>query len=112
MAKLPDNAVHPKSLAEWRRWLAKHHERADGVWLVTFRKDTGKPRMTYEEAVEEALCWGWIDSKPASLDDERSMLWIAPRRARTGWSAINKARIERLASAKRLQPAGAAKVAA
>lgn len=112
MARLPEDAVHPKSVAEWRRWLAKHHGRAEGVWLVTYKKDTGKPRMEYAEAVEEALCWGWIDSKPATLDDERSMLWMAPRRPRTGWSAANKARVARLAATGRLKPAGVAKIEA
>jgi uncharacterized protein YdeI (YjbR/CyaY-like superfamily) len=112
MADLPENSVHPKTLAQWRRWLEKHHERTEGVWLVTFKKSTGKPRVEYDEAVEEALCWGWIDSRTRSLDDERGMLWMAPRKPRTGWSATNKARVAKLLREGRFAAAGLAKVKA
>jgi uncharacterized protein YdeI (YjbR/CyaY-like superfamily) len=112
MAELPDNAVHPKSAAQWRRWLEKHHARTEGVWLVTYRKASGKARMTYDEAVEEALCWGWIDSKTRALDDERGMLWMAPRKAGTGWSAANKARVAGLLAQGRFAAPGLAKVRA
>jgi uncharacterized protein YdeI (YjbR/CyaY-like superfamily) len=86
--------------------------RTDGIWLISFKKGTGKPRFDYEEAVEEALCFGWVDSKPNSLDEERSMLWFAPRKAGTGWSRINKGRVEKLIAAGRMAPAGLAKVQA
>jgi uncharacterized protein YdeI (YjbR/CyaY-like superfamily) len=108
----PENSVHPKSVAAWRRWLERNHERAEGVWLVTYKKATGKARMTYEQAVEEALCWGWIDSRTRALDNERGMLWMAPRKAKSGWSKSNKERVARLAKAGRLAPAGRAKIAA
>jgi uncharacterized protein YdeI (YjbR/CyaY-like superfamily) len=103
---------HPLTLEEWRAWLRRHHARDAGVWLVSYRKATGKPRVEYEAAVEEALAFGWIDSKPNTLDAERSMLWFAPRKPGTGWSRINKARVERLLAAGRMQPAGLAKVEA
>jgi len=109
---VPLNSVHPRSAAEWRKWLAKHHARDEGVWLITYKKATGKPRVDYDEAVEEALCFGWVDSKPGKLDEERSMLYFAPRKAGTGWSAINKQRVERLRAAGRMMPAGLAKVEA
>lgn len=109
---LPEHAVHPRSRAEWRRWLARHHERAEGVWLVSFKKSTGRQAFGYDEAVEEALCFGWIDSRPRALDAERSMLWFAPRRPRTGWSGPNKERVERLLAAGLMAPAGLAKVEA
>jgi uncharacterized protein YdeI (YjbR/CyaY-like superfamily) len=112
MDPLPPNAVQPKTRAGWRAWLAKSHGRAEGVWLVTHKKASAKPRIAYDAAVEEALCFGWIDSKPRSLDDERSMLWFAPRKPRTGWSGPNKARVERLLAAGRMAPAGLAKVEA
>lgn len=108
----PPNSIHPKSRAEWRKWLDENHSRPEGIWLITYKKASGKPRLEYGEAVEEALCFGWIDSKPAKLDDERSMLWFAPRKAKTGWSALNKERIERLIKAGRMRPAGLAKVEA
>lgn len=84
MAPTPPNSIHPKSRVAWRRWLEQNHMRADGVWLISYKKATGKPRFEYDEAVEEALCFGWIDSKPNKLDDERSMLWFAPRKPGTG----------------------------
>lgn len=110
MATLPDNATHPSTLAAWRAWLARHHTRTEGVWLVSWKQATGRPRIDYDAAVEEALCFGWVDSKVQRLDDERSMLWFAPRKAKTGWSTPNKARVERLIAAGRMQPAGLAKV--
>jgi len=109
---LPDDAVHPVTPEAWRAWLQEHHERATGVWLVSFKQATGRPRVTYEAAVEEALCFGWVDSKPRKLDDERTMLYFAPRRPGSGWSRPNKERIARLEAAGRMAPAGAAKVAA
>jgi uncharacterized protein YdeI (YjbR/CyaY-like superfamily) len=110
MVKPPPNATHPKTRAEWRAWLATHHARDDGVWLITYKKTTGKPRVEHDEAVEEALCFGWVDSKPNKLDDERSMLWFAPRKGGTGWSKPNKERVERMIAAGLMTPAGLAKV--
>lgn len=100
------------SRQEWRDWLAENHEQPDGVWLVTFKKATGKPRVEYDDAVEEALCFGWIDSKPRKLDDERSMLWFAPRKPKTGWSKPNKERVERMIAADLMTSVGLTKVEA
>lgn len=108
----PENSVHPEARAEWRAWLARHHGRAEGVWLVTFKKATGKPRVDYEDAVEEALCFGWVDSKGGKVDDERSMLYFAPRKPGSGWSKPNKQRVERLIGAGLMMPAGLAKIEA
>ena len=96
MSNPPPNSVHPKSRAEWRKWLEENHTRTEGVWLISYKKATGKPRFDYDEAVEEALCFGWIDSKPGKIDEERSMLWFTPRKPRTGWSKLNKDRIKKL----------------
>jgi uncharacterized protein YdeI (YjbR/CyaY-like superfamily) len=82
------------------------------VWLISFKKATGKARFQYEEAVEEALCFGWIDSKPRKLDEDRSMLWFAPRKAKTGWSRPNKERVARMVQQGLMAPAGLAKVTA
>jgi len=112
MKEAPLNSVHPLSRAEWRTWLAENHTRAEGIWLVSYKKATGRPRFDYDEAVEEALCFGWIDSKPNKLDEERSLLWFAPRKAGTGWSKINKERVEKLLAAGAMTPAGLAKVEA
>ena len=112
MTKTPPNAIHPKTRAEWRRWLEQHHTQNEGVWLISYKKAAGKPRFDYEEAVEEALCYGWIDSRGNKLDDERSMLWFAPRKPGTGWSKLNKGRIEKLIAAGAMRPAGMSKVEA
>jgi uncharacterized protein YdeI (YjbR/CyaY-like superfamily) len=112
MAEPPENAVHPLTRAEWRAWLEQHHGRAEGVWLVRYKQATGKPHVTYDEAVEEALCFGWVDSKGNKLDAERSLLWFAPRKRRSGWSRPNKERVERLIAAGLMAPAGMAKIEA
>jgi uncharacterized protein YdeI (YjbR/CyaY-like superfamily) len=109
--ELPDDAIHPKSRAQWRRWLERHHARERGVWLVMHKLASGKPRMGYDAAVEEALCWGWIDSRTRTVDDERSAWWMAPRKPRTGWSRSNKDRVARLVAAGLMAAPGLAKVA-
>jgi len=81
---------------EWRAWLDENAAASTGVWLVSWKKHTGKPAMTYDESVEEALRVGWVDSKPSRLDEDRTMLWFAPRRRGSAWSRPNKQRIERL----------------
>lgn len=108
----PANSVHALSRAEWRAWLEANHTRSEGVWLITYKKAAGKPRVEYAEAVEEALCFGWVDSKPGKLDAERTMLYFAPRKARSGWSKPNKDRVARLTEAGLMAPAGLAKVEA
>lgn len=109
---VPPNSFHALTRAEWRAWLSEHHGRKEGVWLITYKKAAGKPTVDYAAAVEEALCFGWIDSKGNKLDEERTMLWFAPRKAKTGWSRPNKERIERLLAAGLMMPAGLAKIEA
>jgi uncharacterized protein YdeI (YjbR/CyaY-like superfamily) len=106
------NSIHPKSRAGWRMWLEENHARIEGIWLISYKKATGKPRFEYDEAVEEALCFGWVDSKPNKLDGERSMLWFAPRKVGTNWSRLNKDRVEKLIEAGLMTPAGFSKVQA
>jgi len=108
----PKNSIHPKTRAEWRLWLEQNQTRTEGVWLISYKKGTGKPRMDYDETVEEALCFGWVDSKPNKLDDERSMLWFAPRKPGSGWSKPNKERVEKLIQNGLMSPAGLQKVEA
>jgi uncharacterized protein YdeI (YjbR/CyaY-like superfamily) len=110
MALTPKNAFHAKSRAQWRRWLASHYTQTEGVWLISYKKATGKPRVEYDPSVEEALCFGWVDSKVNKLDEERSMLWFAPRKPKTGWSKPNKERVERLLALGLMHAAGLAKV--
>ncbi|SFQ66879.1 YdeI/OmpD-associated family protein [Hymenobacter arizonensis] len=103
--------AQPTSRAEWRQWLAEHHTSSPGVWLVYFKKASGQPSVTYPEAVEEALCFGWIDSHPRKLDADRTQLLFTPRKPRSGWSKVNKERLERLEAARLLMPAGLAAIA-
>ena len=112
MAEPPPNHTHPETRAAWRAWLAREHGRAEGVWLVSYKKATGRPAVGYDAAVEEALCFGWIDSTARRLDDKRSMLYFAPRKPRSGWSRPNKERVARLIEAGQMAPAGLAKVEA
>lgn len=91
---------------EWRSWLAEHHATAKGVWLIYYKKESGKPRVSYEEAVEEALCFGWIDSVPKKIDEERYMQLFTPRKPSSGWSRPNKIRVERLITDDLMMPAG------
>jgi uncharacterized protein YdeI (YjbR/CyaY-like superfamily) len=83
-----------------------------GVWLVAYKAATGKARLSYDDSIPEALCYGWIDSLNKPLDDERTALLFTPRRAESGWSRTNKVRISRLTNEGRMQPAGLAKIAA
>jgi uncharacterized protein YdeI (YjbR/CyaY-like superfamily) len=107
---IPEPFVHPLTRSEWRHWLKENHAKATGVWLVSYKKATGKSRFEYAEAVEEALCFGWVDSKPNKLDAERSVLWFAPRKPKTGWSRPNKIRVEQLTKAGLMTTAGLQKV--
>lgn len=86
----------PSSRAEWRRWLEKHPERTEGVWVVYPKKSSVLDGPRYDELVEEALCFGWIDSLTRRADADRTIQWFSPRRKGGVWSASNKQRIERM----------------
>jgi uncharacterized protein YdeI (YjbR/CyaY-like superfamily) len=99
--------VEVRSRAEWRRWLAAHHAQRNGIWLVTHKKTSYPDRyLSYDDIVEEALCHGWIDSLPRTLDAARSMRLVAPRRPKSAWSKVNKARVEKLLAEGKMAPAG------
>lgn len=110
MIPTPPNSFQPTTLSSWRAWLEANHTRPDGVWLITYRRATGKATFTYEQAVEEALCFGWIDGHTKTLDEERGMQWYAPRRAGSVWARSNKERVARLIADGRMTPAGQAKI--
>ena len=88
--------VHAANRSVWRSWLETHGETSAAVWLVYYKKSSGQPSITWSEAVEEALCFGWIDSKAKPIDDRRYMQYFSPRKPKSGWSQINKASVERL----------------
>ena len=96
----------------WRDWLEANHADADGVWLRFAKKGSPTPSVTYAQAVEEALCYGWIDGQARGLDEHFYLQRFTPRRARSKWSQINCDKAERLIAAGRMQPAGLAQVQA
>lgn len=98
--------VRAKDPRAWRAWLRRHHHASPGVWLVISKKGARQPGVTYVEAVEEALCFGWIDSTPNTLDAEHYLLRLTPRKPKSVWSRINKERIERLVREGRMTDAG------
>ncbi|MCF2444000.1 YdeI/OmpD-associated family protein [Dyadobacter sp. CY345] len=86
----------PKSREEWREWLQENHDEKQAVWLIYYKKKSNQPSVLYSEAVDEALCFGWIDSKAKPLDDERFMQFFTRRKEKSVWSKVNKNKIERL----------------
>ena len=103
---------HPESREQWRAWLADHHDTERGAWLVSWKQATGRPSLPYEAMIEEALCFGWVDSAVRTLDSERSMMLMTPRKPTSTWARTNKDRVERLLAAGLMQPAGIAAVEA
>jgi uncharacterized protein YdeI (YjbR/CyaY-like superfamily) len=97
--------------AAWRAWLRRHHRTAPGIWLVYYKKGTGVPSVTYEEAVQEALCYGWIDSLVRALDARRYRQLFTPRKPGSTWSPSNKRRVAQLIAGQRMTKIGLAKVA-
>ena len=95
-----------QSVAEWRDWLTKHHDRELEIWLVFNKRHTGRPSIAYSDALDEALCFGWVDSLVKRLDENRYARKFTPRREHSAWSDVNRERYEALAAAGRLTPAG------
>lgn len=97
---------HAETRAAWRAWLAANHASAPGVWLASWKRGTGRPAVPYDETVEEALCFGWIDSTVNTLDEERTLQLMTPRRPRSGWTRRNRDRVARLEAEGRMTEAG------
>lgn len=114
MAKFEDqlDKIEAIDRATWRSWLAQNHQSAIGVWLVYYKVKSGKPSVGYSEAVKEALCFGWIDSKVKSLDDDRYMQIFTPRKPKGVWSKLNKQYIEELFEQGLMTEAGLKKIEA
>lgn len=110
MAERELGKIEVTTRQQWRDWLTANHAQSDSIWVVTYRKGASQPRVPYDDLVEEALAFGWIDSLPRRLDDERTMLLMSPRKSGSNWSAVNKARVEKMTAAGLMHPAGQAKV--
>lgn len=102
--------VHVETIEQWRDWLAGHHLTETSVWLVTWRKVTGRSAPLYEQLIEEALRVGWVDSTAKKLDEQRTMLYFARRRPGSEWARTNKQRVARLEAEGAMLPAGQAVV--
>lgn len=95
-----------QTVDQWREWLAKHHDGESEVWLIFHKRHTGVPSIEYCDALDEALCFGWVDSLVKRLDDQRYARKFTPRRANSRWSAANRKRYAALQASGRLQPSG------
>jgi len=106
----PTNQLYSKTREEWRYWLLKNHLSSDEIWMLHYKKHTGKGGISYDDAVEEALCFGWIDGKIRSLNDEKYIRRFTPRRKRSIWSELNKKRAKKMIKAGLMTEAGMEKV--
>ncbi len=96
---MPKNEIEtycPKNRAEWRKWLEKNHQLKQSVWLISFKSSTNVPSVSWSEAVDEALCFGWIDSTKKTVDKERYMQYFSRRKPNSTWSKINKKKVAKL----------------
>lgn len=102
------SVVYARNPAQWRTWLKKHSKTATEVWLVYYKKNSGKPSIEFSDALDEVLCFGWIDTKIKSLDASRFMMRFVPRKPGSSWSPSNIARVKRLIAQHRMTAAGRA----
>lgn len=101
---------YAKSSKEWRKWLQKNGEKEKSVWLIIYKKDSGVSSVTYKEAVDEALCFGWIDSKPNLRDDKSYYQFFAKRNPKSKWSRVNKEKVAQLIKEGRMHKTGLASI--
>ena len=102
--------LHVTNRKDWRLWLSENHYEEKEIWLIYYKKHTGKPRVSYDDAVEEALCFGWIDSIVRTIDDEKYMQKFTPRKDKSNWSDSNKKRVEKLLGTGKMTTAGLKKI--
>lgn len=106
MQKEEIEIFYPTSQKEWRQWLIENHHSKQSVWLVFYNKVSTKPTVSWSNAVDEALCFGWIDSKKVAIDKEKAHQFFSKRKAKSTWSKINKNKVERLIDAGLMTDAG------
>lgn len=104
--KNDSETFYPKSRLEWRGWLEDNHDKRRSVWLIYYKKNSNMPTIPYSEAVEEALCFGWIDSKTKPIDNEKFMQFFTRRKEKSVWSMVNKKKVQRLISEGLMTKAG------
>ncbi len=99
-------SFYPKNSKEWRKWLEKNHKKLDSIWVVMYKKASEKPTISWSQAVDEALCFGWIDSTKKKRDEESSIQFFSKRKPKSTWSKINKDKVARLTEAGLMTEAG------
>lgn len=109
---MKENTLYFKAAKDWRSWLKQNHDKSSGVWLTFYKKETGKPSLAYEDSVEEALCFGWIDSIIKKVDHEKYQRKFTPRKPDSKWSDLNKRRVRKMIEQGRMTPVGLAKIKA
>ena len=97
---------YPTNKQAWRQWLQKNHSAKQSIWVVMYKKDAGVPTITWSDAVDEAICFGWIDSTKRAIDHQQSIQYFCKRKPTSAWSKINKAKVERLISDGLMMQAG------
>jgi uncharacterized protein YdeI (YjbR/CyaY-like superfamily) len=102
--------VCPQNRQQWREWLQAHHHQQQSVWLMYHKKTAATPTLTWSEAVDEALCFGWLDSTAKPLDAEKYQQFFSRRKPKSGWSKVNKAKVQRLIAEEKMMPAGLATI--
>jgi len=100
--------IYVTTAEEFRKWLMENHQSKKDIWLIQYKKASGKPSINYVEAVEEAICFGWIDGLEKSMDAERYALRFSPRRPKSNWTETNKDRARKMIAAGKMMPAGLA----
>jgi len=104
--EIKENSFYAKNRKEWRSWLAKNSESRSNIWLIIFHSTSDTPSLTYNDAVEEVLCFGWIDSKPNKRDSESYYLYFAQRKPKSNWSKANRERVERMIKSEQMTKKG------
>jgi uncharacterized protein YdeI (YjbR/CyaY-like superfamily) len=105
-----DNALHFSNSMEWHQWLERNHDKEKEVWLIHYKKNSGKHTVSYLDALEEALCFGWIDGKLKGIDEDKFALRYSPRKDKSIWSKVNKEKAEKLIALGRMRAAGLKKI--
>ncbi len=101
-----EEIICPSNRGEWRQWLEEHHAKKQSIWLLYYKKKAAKPTLDWSEAVDEALCFGWIDSKRKPVDEEKFIQFFSKRKVRSTWSKVNKEKVLRLTEAGLMTQAG------
>ncbi|QLE01843.1 YdeI/OmpD-associated family protein [Galbibacter sp. BG1] len=106
----PEKSIEVRSAKELRDWLTANHDLKDSFWLITYKKQSNFPYLSYNDIVDELICFGWVDSMPKKLDVQRTMRRISPKASESNWSGVNKRRVKKLTASGKMMPPGIAKV--